>query len=307
MIVFSRLGKKGNLGNQMFQIASTIGIALKNNQEFSFPKWEYSKYFINQFPEIQKDENFKIVKEKSFKYNQFRLDNGNYDIDGWLQSEKYFDIRNTKALFLFEEQFITGLLNNHKHLFNKKTILISIRRGDFINHPYYFQLSFKFYFLALIKNFPDWGKKNLIFSSDDIAYCKYHFSFLKNAFFLEGLTAIEQLALGSQCDDFVISNSTFSWWLAWLGEKRNSKIIRPIKNFRGEFAMKNDDSDYFPSRWISFDDNSYSLGSKYLNLMVKVFFYNLVVNTKFRYSNCNKIIKNYIKWFLVLLKVYKRL
>ena len=120
MIVFSRLGKKGNLGNQMFQIASTIGIALKNNQEFSFPKWEYSKYFINKFPEIQKDENFKIVKEKSFKYNQFRLDNGNYDIDGWLQSEKYFDIRNTKALFLFEEQFITGLLNNHKHLFNKK-------------------------------------------------------------------------------------------------------------------------------------------------------------------------------------------
>lgn len=307
MITFSRLGKKGNLGNQMFQIASTIGIALKNNQEFSFPKWEYSKYFINQFPEIQKDENFKIVKEKSFKYNQFKLDNGNYDIDGWLQSEKYFDMRNTKALFLFEEQFIAGLLNSHQLLFNKKTILISIRRGDFINHPYYFQLSFKFYFLALIKNFPDWEKRNLIFTSDDIAYCKYHFSFLKNAFFLEGLTAIEQLALGSQCDDFVISNSTFSWWLAWLGEKRNSKIIRPIKNFRGEFAMKNDDSDYFPSRWISFDDNSYSLGSKYLNLMVKSFFYNLVVNTKFRYSNCNKIIKNYIKWFLVLLKVYKRL
>lgn len=306
MIVFSRLGKKGNLGNQMFQIASTIGIALKNNQEFSFPKWEYSKYFINQFPEIQKDENFKIVKEKSFKYNQFKLDNGNYDIDGWLQSEKYFDMRNTKALFLFEEQFIAGLLNSHQLLFNKKTILISIRRGDFINHPYYFQLSFKFYFLALIKNFPDWEKRNLIFTSDDIAYCKYHFSFLKNAFFLEGLTAIEQLALGSQCDDFVISNSTFSWWLAWLGEKRNSKIIRPIKNFRGEFAMKNDDSDYFPSRWISFDDNSYSLGSKYLNLMVKAFFYNLVVNTKFRYSNCYKIIKNYIKWFLVLLKVYKR-
>lgn len=304
MIIFSRLGKKGNLGNQMFQIASTIGIALKNNQEFSFSKWEYSVYFQKEFPEIKKNESFQIIKEKSFKYNELKIEKGNYDLNGWLQSEKYFDKRNTKELFLFEEKFFNCLLNNHKPLFNKKTILISIRRGDFINHPHYFQLSFKFYFLALIKNFPDWEERNLIFTSDDIAYCKYHFSFLKSAFFLEELSAIEQLALGSQCDDFIISNSTFSWWLAWLGEKRNSKIIRPIKNFRDEFALKNDDSDYFPSRWISFDDNSYSLGSNYLNLMVKAFLYNLVVNAKFRYSNCSKIIKKYIKWFLVLLKVY---
>lgn len=306
MITFSTLGKKGNLGNQMFQIASTSGIALKNNQNFSFPKWKYSLYFQKEFPEINKNENFKIVKEKSFNYNELKLENGNYDINGWLQTEKYFDMRNTRELFLFEEQFISSLLNKHEFFFRKKTILISVRRGDFINHPYYFQLSFKFYFLALLENLPDWEERNLIFTSDDMLYCKYHFSFLKNAFFLDELSAIEQLALGSQCDDFVISNSTFSWWIAWLGEKENSKIIRPLKNFRGEFATKNDDSDYFPSRWISFDDNAYSLGSKYLNLIIRGFFYNLVVNTKFRHSHCSKIIKNYIKWFLVLLKVYKR-
>lgn len=306
MITFSRIGKKGNLGNQMFQIASTIGIALKNNQEFSFPDWEYSKYFIGKFPEIQKNEIFKNVKEKSYKYKEFKLEMGNYDIDGWLQSEKYFDKLFAKEIFLFEEQFVDSLLNNHKFLFNKKTILISIRRGDFINHPYYFQLSFKFYFLALIKNFPDWEERNLIFSSDDISYCKYHFSFLKNAFFLEKLTAIEQLALGSQCDDFVISNSTFSWWLAWLGEKENTKIIRPIKNFRDEFAIKNDDSDYFPSRWISFDDDSDSLGWKYYKLNVKAFYYNLLVNTRFRYSYYSKKVKNQLKWLLAKLKLYKR-
>jgi len=306
MITFSRLGKKGNLGNQMFQIASTVGIALKNDQEFSFPKWEYSEYFITKLPLIQKFENFESVKEKSYKYNDLKLEEGNYDLDGWLQSEKYFDERIIKGLFLFEEKFINGLLNNYKFLFNKKTIIISIRRGDFINHPYYFQLSIKYYFLALIKNFPDWRERNLIFTSDDITYCKYHFSFLKNAFFLEKLTAIEQLALGSQCDDFVISNSTFSWWLAWLGEKQDSKVIRPVKNFRDEFAMKNDDSDYFSSRWISFDDNFYSLGWKYWNLNVKAFFYNLMVNTKFRYSDCSKIVKNHVKWCLALLKLYKR-
>ncbi len=306
MIIFSRLGKKGNLGNQMFQIASTIGIALKNNQEFSFPQWEYSKYFIAKLPLIQNAENFESIKEKSYKYNELKLERGNYDLNGWLQSEKYFDKKNTKEVFLFEEKFISCLLDNHKLLFNKKTILISIRRGDFINHPYYFQLSFKFYFLALIKNFPDWKERNLIFTSDDIAYCRYHFSFLTNAFFLEKLTAVEQLALGSQCDDFVISNSTFSWWLAWLGEKENSKIIRPIKNFRDEFAITNDDSDYFPLRWISFDENLYSIGWRYWSLSVRAFFYNVVVNTEYRYSVCSKKTKNLTKRCLELLRLYKR-
>jgi hypothetical protein len=307
MITFSTLGKKGNLGNQMFQIASTSGLALKNNQDFSFPKWEYSQYFQKEFPEINKNESFQIVKEKSFKYNELKLEYGNYDLEGWFQSEKYFNQKNTKELFFFEEKFIISLLNEQKLLFNKKTILISIRRGDFINHPYYFQLTFKFYLLALLENFPDWEERNLIFTSDDILYCKYHFSFLKNAFFLDELSAIEQLALGSQCDDFVISNSTFSWWIAWLGEKENSKIIRPSKNFRGEFAIKNDDSDYFPSRWISFDDNSYSLSWRYSTLKVRAFLYDLVVNTKYRYSNFIKTVKNNVKWLLLLLKLHKRI
>jgi hypothetical protein len=306
MITFSTLGKKGNLGNQMFQIASTSGIAIKNNQEFFFPKWPYSVYFQKEFPKINKHESFQIVKEKSFKYNELKLEYGNYDLEGWFQSEKYFNQKNNKELFTFEEKYINSLLNEHKLLFNKKTILISIRRGDFINHPYYFQLTFKFYLLALLENFSDWEERNLIFTSDDILYCKYHFSFLKNAFFLDELSAIEQLALGSQCDDFVISNSTFSWWIAWLGEKENSKIIRPLKNFRGEFATKNDDSDYFPLRWISFDDNSYSLSWRYSKLKVRAFLYDLVVNTKFRCSNLTKIVKKNVKGLLVLLKIYKR-
>jgi hypothetical protein len=39
MITYSNLGKKGDLGNQLFQIASIIGIAEKNHQEYCFPIW----------------------------------------------------------------------------------------------------------------------------------------------------------------------------------------------------------------------------------------------------------------------------
>ena len=45
MVVFSLLEKKGNLGNQLFQIASTIGIAKKNKTPFAFPNWKYADYF----------------------------------------------------------------------------------------------------------------------------------------------------------------------------------------------------------------------------------------------------------------------
>ena len=45
MISFSQLGKQGRLGNQLFQIAATISVALKNNDSYAFPLWEHSNHF----------------------------------------------------------------------------------------------------------------------------------------------------------------------------------------------------------------------------------------------------------------------
>lgn len=298
MITFSKLGSKGNLGNQMFEIASTIGIAENNKQDYFFPVWKYATFFENPLPVREKDNFYKDIKEERFKYYEWNLGEGNYDIEGWLQSEKYFDRNRTKEIFEFKKDFKQELLKQNQDLFSKKTILISVRRGDFIRHPYYFQLTFKYYFLALIKNFPDWKNRNLIFTSDDISYCEYHFSGLKNTFFLKNLSAVEQLALGSECDDFVISNSTFSWWMAWLGEKENTKIIRPIQNFSDAFAKQEDDSDYFPSRWIPFDDRNFKLGINYFILNAKGSIYIVVENIKFEFLKWNRRIKTAQKrWF----------
>lgn len=269
MIVFSRLGSRGNLGNQMFQIASTIGIATTNNQNYGFPEWSYSEYFKHSLPRYNDSIEYEIIKECSFTYQTLLLTKDcNYDLNGWLQTEHYFNSKATKRTFAFKDDFIASLKKDYSSLFSKKTILISVRRGDFVNHPHYYQLSFKYYFLALIQNFPDWKQRNILFASDDINYCKQHFSFIKNSFFLDDLAPIEQLALGSECCDFIISNSTFSWWIAWLGEKEGSKVIRPIKNFRGVFAVKNDDSDYFPERWIAFDETKFKINNTYFRLKV---------------------------------------
>lgn len=293
MLTFSKLSKKGNLGNQLFHIASTIGLASKHQQTYSFPEWEYTKYFDFEIPITPEAIKFKYRKEKNYHYYDWDLlKDKNYDIEGWLQSEKYFDIPLTRQIFRFKEDFIQNLRTNYNFLFNKKNILITVRRGDFIHHPFYYQLSYKFYFLALIESFPDWQERNLVFTSDDIDYCKYHFDFLPNSFFLEKLSAIEQLALGSQMDDYIISNSTFSWWVAWLGENSQTKIIRPLKKFRGIKSTLSDEQDFFPERWTVFTHRGRRVPTQYFKLIFKG---NLFLLNKFVYNKLRGIKYRIIK------------
>lgn len=254
MITFSRIGKKGNLGNQLFQIASTIGLATKSNREFSFLLWKYQNAFKNKLPLLSADlADFVDFEEKEYHFHKWNFDTSNYDLDGWLQTEKYFDKKLTKYYFDFSDSLKEKISKLYQKAFEKRTILISIRRGDFVNHKDYFQLPIHYYLNSLATFFPNWDSCNLIILSDDINYCKYHFSFLDNAFFGDNLNEPEQLCLGSMCDDFIISNSTFSWWTAWLGEKSDSKIIRPLKNFDGQKSKEFDDKDYYPERWIKYN------------------------------------------------------
>ncbi|WP_157823410.1 alpha-1,2-fucosyltransferase [Olleya sp. 1-3] len=301
MIIYSNLGKKGNLGNQLFQIASTLSIAKQSNQDYGFPEWQYYNSFINKLPSVPIKKEFNIIREVGFDYNELILPNGDYNLNGWFQSEKYFDRDNVKKQFEFKPELIESVKVKYKNELSKKHILISVRRGDFVNNPYYFQLDYKYYFLAITTQFSDWEERNLIFTSDDINYCKKHFSFLANAMFVEKTTAIEQLVLGSLCNDFVISNSTFSWWLAWLGEKEDSKIIRPIQNFRGKFRIENDDKDYFPDRWVSFNPKRFKINPKFYVLVIKAEFLKLIALFNFKINSFvihgKKSIKKTLKKF----------
>jgi hypothetical protein len=59
--------------------------------------------------------------------------------------------------------------------------------------------------------------------------------------------AYADLWLMSQCKHFVIANSTFSWWGAWLGEKEHSVVISP-RELRGEITAWGFDG-LIPNRW----------------------------------------------------------
>lgn len=240
---FSKLGQHGRLGNQLFQIAATLGLAEKYNAEAAFPKWPYEKYFIDPLPhgEMQKT----IVKEKYFHHYDWEL-TGDSDLFGYLQSEKYFPKKNP---FVFKPEFIEQVKKKMPaNFFDKKTILIQIRRGDYVANEYYWQVPITYYIDSLITYFPDWQDCNILFLSDDLPYCKVHFECLPNTFFTDNFNDIEQLCAGTLCDNFIIANSSFGLWAALLGEKDDSKIIHCGHLHSGKLKERSEPKDYYPDR-----------------------------------------------------------
>ena len=62
----------------------------------------------------------------------------------------------------------------------------------------------------------------------------------------------EQILMISLCDNIIISNSTFSWWGAYLSEK-NTNVIYPTKWF-GPYYKNNKLEDLILDNWIGVED-----------------------------------------------------
>jgi hypothetical protein len=84
--------------------------------------------------------------------------------------------------------------------------------------------------------------------SDDIPYCRAHFASYNNIHYSENNSDIEDICALSQCDDFIIANSTFAFWGAWLANR--GKVVRPVHHFNGPLKAKCDIKDYYPPHWI---------------------------------------------------------
>ncbi|MES2428233.1 MAG: alpha-1,2-fucosyltransferase [Bacteroidota bacterium] len=269
-VSFSRLGNHGRLSNQLFQLCSTIGIAAKNNAQATFPEWSYERYF-----DIELDHNLMpvcdIVKESRFEYSDINLDGGAFDLSGYFQSEKYFDQSHGRALKFKYQVVIDAMGKLEPGAFDKPTILMHIRRGDYVGNPHYYQLPITYYIGALIQ-IPGWQECNVIIISDDLPYAKVHFQCLgDNVFFADDLNEVESMALAPMCDHFILSNSTYSWWCAYLGEKVHSQIIHPGHLFRGPSLGANNTKDFWPDRWTRYKLDSYKLDLSKMTFTIPVF------------------------------------
>lgn len=299
-ITFEKMGQWGRLGNQIWQRASLLGFSKKYNTSVILKPWAYSEYFEqpDQFQgnvgTIQLN-----IEEPHFEYIPDFWDTHKDDfkskmvnITGWLQSEKYFEhcAGDVKKMFTFKKEFADRVRKPFEDsgLFKKETISISIRQGDdYRGNPNYVLLPIKYYLLALMNEFPSFREDyNIIIFSDNYDYCKIHFAALDNVWYAEGLNDIEQLCLGSMMDNFIISNSTFAWWQAWLGEKASSKVIRPIHYFAGELAKRSSIRDHYPERWRYMDHLIQNIDLKHVTFTIPVKF-----DTTERLDNCELSVK----------------
>jgi len=258
VITFSKLGRYGRLGNQLFQISSTIGIAIKTDIDFCFPHWfcfytnqDISKYFKNSLP-YKVLNNCISINENDFTFSEIKIENknNNFDLFGYLQSEKYFiEVRDILLNYLelnlsYQkqiEQKYNNLLNN--------SCSIHIRRGDYLNlqniHP---TLQISYYETAIDQIYGrDLQNINFLIFSDDIDWCKNNLK-IKNSFFVDDNDQVIELILMSKCENNIIANSSFSWWGAWLNQNKNKKVVAP-KNWFGS-SVKLNTKDLFVNDWI---------------------------------------------------------
>lgn len=258
MITTTNLGNGGRLCNQIFHYASLIGLAKKHKRPIVIPEWKYAKYFKGNYPHgechidyIHTDQQYHY-SDCSFLSSERNLKH-NFALNGYFQSYKYFENAKdeVKKALAFTTEFKKHCKEGYD--FSKPVIAIHIRRGDYIttHSEYYLQLPITYFYNALTQ-FKDWRKHNIIIFSDDIPYCKLHFACLENVQFATG-NEIEDLCLMSQCQKFVLSNSTFAWWGAYLSGSKH--VIRPDGLFAGEYAKKNNDKDFWPSKWVAIAPN----------------------------------------------------
>jgi hypothetical protein len=250
---------QGGLGNQMFQIATAYALSkeIGTSNSFDFnqcytPNQGYnSEKYENNF--FYKLENTNIDFEKFIQYNEPKFSYqklpliDNLCINGYFQSEKYFlnYKEEISSLFTFDNKIFDLLENFISKKIKKKFTVVHVRRGDYLSNPNYHNVCNLDYYNKSIKKIDN--NNNFIIISDDIEWCKENMS-QSNIFFSEFNSEIYDLHLMLMSENIIMSNSSFSWWGAWLNTNKNKTIICPEIWFGPSGPQ--DIEDLIPNNWL---------------------------------------------------------
>jgi len=249
----------GGLGNQMFQYARGLSIATQFEMDI--------KLDLTQLKARHPDS---VIRVRFFRLQKFGLQDKIISTDflktmgmsfdstenrrnlmmiatgecptshtilrGWYQGEKFFSNvqKEVRQIFSFRrlvswpaseiERMIEGRVN---------TVAVHIRRGDYVNNKFHeicdrdYYLRAKFILEMITEN------PLFIVFSEDIQYCR-QFMGEKAVYVDESISDVESMHLMSSCKHHVISNSTFSWWAAWLADSSGRQVMAPARWFNDE-------------------------------------------------------------------------
>ncbi len=131
---------------------------------------------------------------------------------------------------------------------NRKMI-VHVRLGDYRSETSFGILSKNYYHKAIESHFTKNSFEEIWIFSDEPEFCldfvpeKYrHLSTIIDYFQQDSALTLELMRYG---DAFVIANSTFSWWGAFLAYNRNAKVIFPSPWFKS----RNFSEKLIPPNW----------------------------------------------------------
>jgi Glycosyl transferase family 11 len=202
VVTYTPLGDHGRLGNQLFQVAATIGIAqARGARALLPPRWPYRPWF--SLPDELFGDGLRGAIDRAGGAES-------YDLTGIDARHKHY----LQALRHWQE--VAGQI--HAWLQPSAAAraalpalggapprtAVHVRRTDVVR-----KLPLSYYREALDRI----GDTTLVVFSDDIAWCREH---LPAATYVEGNSDWVDLFLMAGCERHVTANSTFSWWGAFL-------------------------------------------------------------------------------------------
>lgn len=241
------------LGNQMFQYAFAISLGkdiwfrdefrndnirnLELNKLNCKLRYKTSMIFKILHPLSINLKKFKIIDDDcAFKYNPqfYDLKDSKIYFKGYFQNENYFRHLRPRLLkdFTMKKPFYE---NNKKILYdikNSNSVSVHIRRTDYLMHKeFYGETDLSYYKKAFEFLANKISNPVFFFFSDDMEYVKKHFRNFQYPFHFvdinSGENSYKDMFLMKECRHNIITNSTFSWWAAWLNENPDKIVICP--------------------------------------------------------------------------------
>lgn len=273
------------LGNQLFMIFAALSYAIDKNFNFQIISYlnkttngtnTYWDSILDSF-KYHIDTNVKAIteydtvyKENGFSYVPIELED-NTVINGYFQSYKYFEHNFDKICDIMQlDEKIMNVRNEYKHLFNNKTIALHFRFGDYLYLQNYHCIKTPVYYIEAIKELDRKliEKGDSIINYDILYFCQksdkeivdkylnlidnilpHKLNFVKVS---DDIEDWKQMLLMSMCDNFIIANSSFSWFGAYFSQNKDKIVYRP-KQWFGPANSSLDTKDMCPDNWNVID------------------------------------------------------
>ena len=271
----------GGLGNQLFIIFATISYYLDNKckdyilymRDNGNRKYYWDTLFSNISIKVSSTKNFsQIYKEPFFHYKDLPIFNDDTLLDGYFQSYKYFEhnIDKIKKIIRIDEKINDVLLKYPEYNVNK-TISVHYRMGDYLNLFDWHPVKTPKYYIDALNTLISKGVD--IYDYDILYFCEKNDNETVNVYNLEINDALkkitgkdlrykkvsddihdwEQLLIMTSAKHYIIGNSSFSWFGAYLSLSNYSIVCYPKCWFGPKYNNYNVD-DLFPDSWIKIED-----------------------------------------------------